>query len=175
LKDDYPLVGSAYDDDDDDDDDQWAGDDTAWTEEQENEEETDGKDESSAYLAFLNEEAAKFGNLDDEESDDELGEESLLETPLDKLEPYQLFRDALLSTLTTTVAMIPHKQANCTRSPAETTSALRNAYHKPHTRRKGRCPERRTPSRSNCCTTSSRESSSRERRRRSTVSLSVRI
>jgi len=31
------------------------------------------------------------------EEDDELGEESLLETPLDKVEPYQLFRDALMS------------------------------------------------------------------------------
>lgn len=40
--------------------------------------------------------AQKFGNLE-EESDDELGEESLLETPLDKVEPYGLFRDALLS------------------------------------------------------------------------------
>jgi hypothetical protein len=40
--------------------------------------------------------AAKFGNLDND-SDDELGEESLLETPLDKVEPYQLFRDALMS------------------------------------------------------------------------------
>lgn len=40
--------------------------------------------------------AQKFGNLDDE-SDDELGEESLLETPLDKVEPYGLFRDALMS------------------------------------------------------------------------------
>jgi len=41
--------------------------------------------------------AQKFQNLDDNDSDDELGEESLLETPLDKIEPYQLFRDALLS------------------------------------------------------------------------------
>ena len=35
----------------------------------------------------------------EDESDDELGEESLLETPLDKIEPYQLFRDALMSRL----------------------------------------------------------------------------
>jgi importin-7 len=40
--------------------------------------------------------AQKFGNIEND-SDDELGEESLLETPLDKVEPYQLFRDALLS------------------------------------------------------------------------------
>ena len=31
--------------------------------------------------------------------EDELEEESLLETPLDKVEPYTLFRDALLSML----------------------------------------------------------------------------
>ncbi|PSS09330.1 hypothetical protein M430DRAFT_128428 [Amorphotheca resinae ATCC 22711] len=94
LKDDFPLEGSAYDDDEDDDD-AWGGDDTAWTEEAEGEDEADGKDESSAYLEFLNEEAQKFQNLEDD-SDDELGEESLLETPLDKIEPYQLFRNALL-------------------------------------------------------------------------------
>ena len=41
--------------------------------------------------------AQKFSNLEGEDSDDELGEESLLETPLDKVEPYQLFRNALLS------------------------------------------------------------------------------
>lgn len=40
--------------------------------------------------------AQKFQNLEDD-SDDELGEESLLETPLDKVEPYQLFKNALMS------------------------------------------------------------------------------
>jgi len=114
LKDDFPLDGSAYDDLDDEED--WAGDDTEWNEENEPEEESDAKDESTAYLEFLNEEASnahplegsrtnwqkaqKFQNLEDHDSDDELGEESLLETPLDKIEPYQLFRDALLSKLT---------------------------------------------------------------------------
>lgn len=74
----------------------------------------DGRDESSAYLEFLNEEvrlavnvpgshftnnaqAQKFKNLEDNDSDDELGEESLLDTPLDQVEPYQLFKNALLS------------------------------------------------------------------------------
>jgi hypothetical protein len=110
------LAGSAYDDDDEDEEAEWAGDDQAWTEEEEVNDEVDGKDESSAYLEFLNEEACphpnstlyilmltltqaqKFGNLEND-SDDELGEESLLETPLDKVEPYQLFRNALLSKL----------------------------------------------------------------------------
>jgi len=42
--------------------------------------------------------AQKFGRLDDPESDDELGEHSvLLESPLDKIEPYQIFRGALMS------------------------------------------------------------------------------
>lgn len=57
LKDDFPLDESAYDDDDEED---WAGDDTAWNEENEPEEETDAKDESTAYLDFLNEEANKL-------------------------------------------------------------------------------------------------------------------
>ncbi|KAF4613370.1 hypothetical protein G7Y89_g15517 [Cudoniella acicularis] len=56
LKDDFPLDESAYDDDD---DEQWAGDDNAWNEETEPEEESDVKDESSAYLEFLNEEVRK--------------------------------------------------------------------------------------------------------------------
>lgn len=60
LKDDYPLAGSAYDDDEEDDEAEWAGDDTAWTEEAENEEEVDAKDESTAYLEFLNEEVCAF-------------------------------------------------------------------------------------------------------------------
>lgn len=57
LKDDYPLDGSAYDDDEDEED-PWAGDDNTWTEEAEAEDEVDGRDESSAYLEFLNEEAS---------------------------------------------------------------------------------------------------------------------
>ncbi|KAI9802910.1 MAG: hypothetical protein M1825_002141 [Sarcosagium campestre] len=71
----------------------WEGD-TGWTAEADEVEE-DVKDESAAYIEFLNEEAQKLGasRTDD---DDELEEESLMETPLDKLEPYGLFRDALL-------------------------------------------------------------------------------
>jgi hypothetical protein len=74
----------------------------------------DVKDESAAYLEFLNEEvhvimqnefaatnfdqAQKFTAVSDDD-DDELEEESLLETPLDKVEPYGMFKDALLSML----------------------------------------------------------------------------
>jgi type I site-specific restriction endonuclease len=56
LKDDFPLDGSAYDDLDEEED--WAGDDTEWNEENEPEEELDAKDESTAYLEFLNEEVS---------------------------------------------------------------------------------------------------------------------
>ena len=41
--------------------------------------------------------ASKFGSLGGgEDDDDELDEESLLETPLDKIEPYGLFKHVLL-------------------------------------------------------------------------------
>jgi hypothetical protein len=41
--------------------------------------------------------AKKFGALAGDEEDSELDEDNLLETPLDKFEPYVVFRDALLS------------------------------------------------------------------------------
>ncbi|KAL9042584.1 MAG: hypothetical protein Q9214_003732 [Letrouitia sp. 1 TL-2023] len=57
--------------------------------------EGDVKDESAAYLEFLNEEAQKFGALSDDD-EDELEEESLLETPLDRVEPYGMFKHTLM-------------------------------------------------------------------------------
>ncbi|KAL8743113.1 MAG: hypothetical protein Q9190_004505 [Brigantiaea leucoxantha] len=57
--------------------------------------EGDVKDESAAYLEFLNEEAQKFGAVTDDD-DDELAEESLLETPLDRIEPYGMFKGTLM-------------------------------------------------------------------------------
>ncbi|KAL3955144.1 hypothetical protein ACCO45_010707 [Purpureocillium lilacinum] len=74
------------------------------------------KDESKAYLDFLNDEvsatdpptrevaltddggqAQKFSRGIDDGDDDELGEDSvLLESPLDKIEPYQLFKATLM-------------------------------------------------------------------------------
>jgi hypothetical protein len=60
----------------------------------------DVPDESAAYMEFLNTEsqarAALDNILDDDDDDEGLEEETLLETPLDLIEPYQLFRGALL-------------------------------------------------------------------------------
>ncbi|KAL2834288.1 armadillo-type protein [Aspergillus cavernicola] len=59
--------------------------------------ESDVPDESAAYLDFLNKEAQKFGSFAGDEEDEELDEESLLETPLDKVEPYGLFKQVFLN------------------------------------------------------------------------------
>lgn len=88
-----------------DDDDEWETN-ADW--ENEAEEPEDIKDESTAYLEFLNEEAQKFHSLQDED-DQELEEESLLETPLDKVEPYGMFKTALLRKFT----LEPHLWRRC--------------------------------------------------------------
>ena len=100
------------DDDDVDDEETWEGE-GEWNNDGE-EVEGDVKDESAAYLEFLNEEvrtatknslttdksnqAQKFGAVGDAD-DDDLEEESMLETPLDKVEPYSVFKNTLMSTL----------------------------------------------------------------------------
>jgi hypothetical protein len=51
--------------------------------------------------AYTNQsQAQKFSSVE-EDDDDELEEESLLETPLDKVEPYSMFKHALLRKLYT--------------------------------------------------------------------------
>jgi importin-7 len=55
----------------------------------------DIKDESQAYLDFLSEEAKKFGALADDDEDSILDEDSLLESPLDKFDPYTTFKESL--------------------------------------------------------------------------------
>ncbi|KAF2280158.1 ARM repeat-containing protein [Westerdykella ornata] len=75
-----------------DEEDEWEQD-NDWTEEPDEAE--DVKDESQAYLEFLNEEAQKF-NVGGDDDEDDLEEEGLLETPLDKIEPYGMFKQALL-------------------------------------------------------------------------------
>lgn len=63
MKDDYGLDATySYDDDE-----EWGDDEAAWNAEEEPEEEpTDAKDESSAYLEFLNEEVSclRPGNIE---------------------------------------------------------------------------------------------------------------
>ena len=56
-------------------------------------------------LANRMDKAKKFGSVGDED-DDELEEEGLLETPLDKVEPYGLFKETLMSTPAPLIA--PH-------------------------------------------------------------------
>ena len=92
---------------------EWDGE-VAWANETDNDAE-DVKDESAAYLEFLKEEVSRLPSshfgvsssweqsekfaAGEDDSDDELEEESLLETPLDKVEPYGLFKETLLSKL----------------------------------------------------------------------------
>nr|POF03944.1 putative importin [Quercus suber] len=88
--DDFGLSGEY---DDEEEDEEWEGED--W-ENEENEESTDVKDESTAYLDFLSQQASKFNAaVGEDEGEDDLEEESLLETPLDQMEPYGLFKQTL--------------------------------------------------------------------------------
>ncbi|KAJ5233055.1 hypothetical protein N7468_006011 [Penicillium chermesinum] len=82
--------------DEDDEENDWDGE-VEWNED-EVEEAVDGDvaDESAAYLEFLNQEAQKFGSFADDD-DEDLDEESLLETPLDKVEPYGMFKHVFLN------------------------------------------------------------------------------
>jgi hypothetical protein len=96
--------GLGDDFDDDEEDDEWEGED--WDHE-EGEEAVDVKDESTAYLDFLSQQASKFSAVaGDDEEDDELEEESLLETPLDQMEPYGLFKAALQCKFLTATSVI---------------------------------------------------------------------
>ena len=79
--------------DEEEDEEEWEGED--WADE-EGEDNSDIKDESTAYLDFLSQQAEKFNQaVGQDEGDDELEEESLLETPLDLMEPYGLFKETL--------------------------------------------------------------------------------
>jgi hypothetical protein len=95
LRDDFHLE-SSYDYGE---EDEWDDDEANWNvdEEEEADETNESKDESTAYLNFLNEEAQKFSRAIDDVEEDDMGEDSvLLESPLDKIEPYQLFRNTLM-------------------------------------------------------------------------------
>ncbi|KAG6092713.1 hypothetical protein E4U14_000552, partial [Claviceps sp. LM454 group G7] len=96
LRDDFHL-DATYDGGDenewDDNEDNWNGDE----EEAIDEEVMESKDENKAYLEFLNEEAQKYSHAIDDADDDELGEDNvLLNSALDKIEPYQLFKATLM-------------------------------------------------------------------------------
>ncbi|ROT41635.1 importin-beta domain-containing protein [Sodiomyces alkalinus F11] len=95
LRDDYHF-DSTYDYGE---EDEWGDDEANWNAEDDAEEENpETRDESTAYLEFLNEEAQKFSrSVPEGPSDDDMGEESvLLDSPLDKVDPYQLFSATLM-------------------------------------------------------------------------------
>jgi len=96
LKDDFHLEGGGFGYDDD--DEEWDEDENWDSAEGDGGEAVDVKDESTAYLEFLQGETEKYqSNLTEAESDDDLGEESvLLDTPLDKVDPYTSFRASLV-------------------------------------------------------------------------------
>jgi importin-7 len=104
-------------------DEEWADEEANWTGDEGAAEPQEGggqlKDESAAYLEFLNDEvslsavlglhlldanhlfnhqAQKFSRvIDDDEDDPDLGEDNFLDSPLDKVEPYQLFKSTMIS------------------------------------------------------------------------------
>lgn len=87
----------------------------------------------------------KFSAAQDD-SDDELEEESLLETPLDKVEPYSIFKNALLSMcilkkLTRSLTM--HLLTMKRRATAGTAAALRKPHQDSQPRRATSCAGRR--------------------------------
>ncbi|KAI2605079.1 ARM repeat-containing protein [Hypoxylon fragiforme] len=131
LKEDFTYDSATYEFDD---DDEWADEDTNWNPEEGAEgDQGDARDESTAYLEFLNEEAAKFSQIDGQykdqldDSDDELGEDSvLLESPLDKIEPYQLFRNVLLKIQQENPPFYSNLTSNLS---ADEQSVIQNAIH----------------------------------------------
>ncbi|ODA78543.1 hypothetical protein RJ55_05924 [Drechmeria coniospora] len=82
------------------DEDEWDEAETNWNgDEMAEEQEATTKDDGKAYLEFLNQQAQQFSRSveDDDDDEEELGEDSvLLETPLDRIEPYQLFKATLM-------------------------------------------------------------------------------
>ena len=69
---------------------------------------------SDPYLEFLTQEAKRIGSVNGlhgaaTEDDDELEEENLLESPLDRIEPYALFRNVLLSKSSPQSPPRPHR------------------------------------------------------------------
>lgn len=122
-------LGGDYDDDEEEEE-EWEAED--W-EAEETEETTDIKDESTAYLDFLSQQASKFNAAVGEDDDDELEEESLLETPLDSMEPYGLFKSTLQSKFNVRHAMKEFTDCQSRHGP-EPTSILPPAREHARTR-----------------------------------------
>ncbi|KAL5606320.1 hypothetical protein BROUX41_002737 [Berkeleyomyces rouxiae] len=94
LKDDLNFDAANYDYGD---EEEWAETDTNWNLDEEGEEGDEEREGTGTYFDYLAEEAQKYSAAQDYDEDDEdLGEESsVLESPLDKVEPYQMFAVAI--------------------------------------------------------------------------------
>jgi hypothetical protein len=75
--------------------DEWT-DQAAWGNEHDEGDE-DVTDESNQYLQFLNDETQKYGTGDEDDYDSPLEEDTVVETPLHKYEPYTMFKNSLMS------------------------------------------------------------------------------
>lgn len=67
--------------------------------------------------------ALKIGQVPDDEEEDDLYEASLLESPFDKVEPYGLFKDVLMSTSLRT-CLFPFTLTTYFRRPSTRTTTL---------------------------------------------------
>lgn len=152
-EDDFGLGGDYEDEEED----EWEGE-VDWTAEDiGGEEGEDVTDESATYLEFLSQQASKFSAIGDDDDDDELEEESLLETPLDKVEPYGLFKQALFRKST---PPLDRKRLLIAmyRTSTRTTSTLRRPYQNPQPRGATDDPVSRQPGRPDCASISRRTS-----------------
>ncbi|KAI9681816.1 MAG: hypothetical protein M1829_000561 [Trizodia sp. TS-e1964] len=135
TKDEFALEGEFNEEED---ENEWNGNETPWAAENEDAEE-DVKDESNTYLEFLNNESKKFGAaISSEAEDDELEEESMLDTPLDKLEPYSMFRDALLTLQQSQPQLYENLTNNLT---SEETLVVQNVVNQAHVLDQARAAE----------------------------------
>jgi hypothetical protein len=149
-EDDFGL-GGDYDDDEE--EEEWEGE-VDWAAEEVEGEADDVKDESAAYLDFLSQQASKFSSIGDDDDDDELEEESLLETPLDKVEPYGMFKHALFRKFNLTYTPLNDRSLTFHSSSTTTTPALPRSDQNAESRGATNHPDGRKSSRPDCCPTS---------------------
>lgn len=122
--------GAGGDYDDDEEEDEWEGD-VEWTAEELGDETEDVPDESAAYLEFLSQQATKFSAIGDDDDDDELEEGLPLETPLDKVEPYGMFKQALFRRFTGDRVLNGRKLTKFYRTPTATAKSLCGSHKDP--------------------------------------------